>query len=87
MLPGTWASLSEDKRSGLARLAARVADNFTATLAEAIPLETYRQIQVPVLLLGERDRPRPHAGLSGCWARPCRTYGCVPLRTLDTCCR
>ena len=40
---GTWVSLPVDKRSGLARIAATVAKNFAATLAEAIPLETYRQ--------------------------------------------
>jgi len=62
---GTWASLSEDKRSGLAGLAARVADNFTATLAEAIPLETYRQIQVPVLLLRGARSPAPTRRIVG----------------------
>ena len=75
----------KDKRSGLAR-SARVAD-ISPTLAEAIPLETYRQIQVPVLLLEERDRPRPPAD--------CRAAGLDLInvrlrtvrRTLDTCCR
>ena len=63
--PGTWESLSEDKRSGLARLAARVANNFNATLAEAIPLETYRQIQVPVLLFRGTSSPAPTRRIVG----------------------
>lgn len=47
---GTWAGLPEDRRSDLSRLAATVVGDFAATLAEAIPLETYRQIQAPALL-------------------------------------
>jgi pimeloyl-ACP methyl ester carboxylesterase len=62
---GTWAGLSEDKRSGLARLAARVAENFAATLAEAIPLETYRQIQVPALLFRGARSPAPTRRIVG----------------------
>lgn len=56
---GTWAGLPEDKRSGLAKLAATVADNFVASIAEAIPLENYRRIQAPVLLLRGADSPTP----------------------------
>jgi pimeloyl-ACP methyl ester carboxylesterase len=56
---GTWAGLPEDKRSGLAGCAATVAENFAATVAEAIPLETYRQIQAPVLLLRGAQSPAP----------------------------
>src|SRR5262245_34561117 len=63
--PGTWAGLSEDKRSDLARLAARVADNFAATLAEAIPLETYRRIQVPALLFRGALSPAPTRRIVG----------------------
>jgi pimeloyl-ACP methyl ester carboxylesterase len=62
---GTWAGLSEDKRSGLARLAARVANDFAATLAEAIPLETYRQIQVPILLVRGGQSPAPTRRIVG----------------------
>ena len=62
---GTWAGLSEDKRLGLARLAARVANDFAATLAEAIPLETYRQIQVPVLLFRGGRSPAPTRRIVG----------------------
>jgi pimeloyl-ACP methyl ester carboxylesterase len=56
---GTWASLPEDKRSDLPRLAATVADNFAATMAEAIPLEPYRRIQAPVLILRGANSPAP----------------------------
>jgi pimeloyl-ACP methyl ester carboxylesterase len=56
---GTWASLPEDKRSGLTRYAATVAENFAAAVAEAIPLETYRQIQAPALLLRGARSPAP----------------------------
>ena len=57
--PGAWAGLTEEKRSDLARLAVTVAENFAATVAEAIPLETYRRIQVPVLLFRGADSPAP----------------------------
>jgi pimeloyl-ACP methyl ester carboxylesterase len=57
--PGTWAGLSEEKRTDLARLARTVAENFAATVAEAIPLETYRRIQVPVLLFRGANSPAP----------------------------
>jgi pimeloyl-ACP methyl ester carboxylesterase len=56
---GTWASLPEDKRSALVSCAATVAENFVATMAEAIPLETYRRIQAPVLLIRGADSPAP----------------------------
>ena len=56
---GTWASLPEEKRSGVAGCAATVAENFAATMAEAIPLETYRRIQAPALLLRGAESPAP----------------------------
>lgn len=56
---GTWNSLPQDKRFGLARLATTSAENFDAAMAEAIPLETYRRIQVPALLLRGAGSPAP----------------------------
>ncbi|HXV26052.1 MAG TPA: alpha/beta hydrolase [Alphaproteobacteria bacterium] len=62
---GTWASLPEDRQSGLTRLAATVVGDFSATMAEAIPLETYRQIQVPALLLRGSESPAPTVRIVG----------------------
>ena len=62
---GTWAGLPDDKRSGLARLAATVAENFAAAVAEAIPLETYRHIQVPALLFRGANSPAPARRIVG----------------------
>lgn len=62
---GTWVGLTEEKRSDLARLAATVADNFAATMAEATPLETYRLIQVPALLVRGGDSPAPTRRIAG----------------------
>ncbi len=54
--PGSWARLPEDQQRTLCRGITKIILDFHATIAEDTPLEAYRRIGVPTLVLrGERS--------------------------------
>lgn len=61
---GTWAALSEERRDGLGRSATAVVLNFAAIFAEPTPLEAYRGLPLPTLLLCGERTPAPTARIT-----------------------
>lgn len=56
---GSWARLSEARRQALARLMPKVHAEFEALFADRVPPAAYRQLQMPVTLLGGSRSPLP----------------------------
>jgi pimeloyl-ACP methyl ester carboxylesterase len=59
---GTWASMDERRRQGVVARMPKVAQEFAALFADAVPLAAYTRLAMPVLWLeGEATRPPPRA--------------------------
>ena len=56
---GTWAGLDQDQRLKLARNAAMLPVDFSATLGEATSITAYAGITVPTLVLCGTNSPKP----------------------------
>ncbi|MFQ5936015.1 MAG: alpha/beta fold hydrolase [Acidiferrobacterales bacterium] len=56
---GTWANLNEEKRMALAERTPKVALDFWSTTTEDTPLDVYRELDVPALILWGERTPAP----------------------------
>lgn len=61
---GSWAALSEEKRTQFAALALHVAHHFHGLIEEPTPLAAYRAITVPTLVLCGNRSPRPSRAIT-----------------------
>ena len=56
---GTWAAMDTGRRQRLAPQMTKVGAEFLAAFADPLPLETWRALEMPVLLLGGERSPAP----------------------------
>ncbi|MGH6886329.1 MAG: alpha/beta fold hydrolase, partial [Geminicoccales bacterium] len=61
---GSWAGLSEEKRTQFAGLAVHVAHHFHSLIEEPTPLAAYGAITVPTLVLCGNRSPRPSRAIA-----------------------
>ncbi len=55
--PGAWACLSDETRAHLGRCVAKIALDFWAVINEETPLEAYRRLDIPALVLSGLGSP------------------------------
>ena len=56
---GTWAAMDAGRRERLAPQMTKVGAEFLAAFADPLPLEAWRALAMPVLLLGGETSPAP----------------------------
>jgi len=56
---GTWAAMDTGRQQRLAPQMTKVGAEFLAAFADPLPLETWRALEMPVLLLGGERSPAP----------------------------
>jgi pimeloyl-ACP methyl ester carboxylesterase len=56
---GTWAAMDAGRQARLAPQMVKVGQEFLAAFADPLPLETWRSLEMPVLLLGGETSPAP----------------------------
>lgn len=61
---GSWESLSEPKKARFAELAVHVAHHFWSLIEEATPLEAYRRLSVPTLIVSGTRSPAPSRAIT-----------------------
>jgi pimeloyl-ACP methyl ester carboxylesterase len=57
--PGTWAAMDAGRQQRLAPQMTKVGAEFLAAFADPLPLEAWRALEMPVLLLGGERSPAP----------------------------
>ena len=57
--PGTWAAMDAGRQQRLALQMPKVGAEFLAAFADPLPLDAWRALEMPVLLLGGETSPAP----------------------------